>query len=135
MTRIQIAILTVATSLVAILYLAQIPRYRAEEDALAEIATLTESSVKYTRVEGLAGVQYVNTIWLQPDKLSDARISDLGPYLKSLPRVRMVVIEPEFASKSVLDALRARYSDVEFSGSVGFSWKPNYKFAYPRIRS
>jgi hypothetical protein len=127
-----IVLITLAASLAVALWLTQLPRFRAEKDALAEIATLTKSPVKYVCVEGVPGFQYVNTVWLQPEDVSVLQASDLGPCFNALPRLRLVVIEPKFASEPDFAKLRARYPGIEFATNVGFSWKPRYRFAYPR---
>lgn len=131
MTRTRVTFLIVLARLAyAGLYLTEMPRYRAEERARKEIARLTHSPVKYVRVEGVAGLQYVNTVWLEPHDTLVLESVDLGPQLSALSRLQTICIDPKYAPEEQLEALRARYPEFEFSTNVGFSWKPRFRFVY-----
>ena len=130
MKRILIIIAVTATVLAATrFYRQQVVRYNAEEDALDQIAAITQGRVKYVRMEGFSGIRFVNTVWLPKTELSDQSVRDIGRHFESLPRLDTVIVDSGFASHVALSELRMQHPQVFFGTSVGFSGKPQFQFA------
>lgn len=109
----------------------QLPRYRAEETALVAIANIAGAPVKYVRIQGVSGFQFVDTIWLPQVALNVEDAKRISEQLEQLPRISTLIFDRNLHSDAVIDLIRDRHPEIFPGTFIGFSRKPVFRFAKP----
>ena len=102
-----------------------------EETAIGEIANICSAPVKYVRIEGVSGLRFVNVVWIPQTNLTHDKLQKIESCLLRLPRIHTIIADKNSIFSDESATFQDRHPDIFVGTSVGFSYKPQYQFAYP----
>jgi hypothetical protein len=92
-------------------------RYQAEDETLASLASRLDKPIKYSRIEGWPGLQYVNYLYLPHCTIADGQIDAIIAQLRRFPRLTAVEIHSVTMSEHGLERLRNALPYVAFGNA------------------